>query len=66
MPTKVHSTALQKQLVGKYEHSGVGVWSPDNGETVPLTFHESKVAKVVGAVAVERPKSGASLQVPKP
>ena len=28
-----------------------------------LTFHESKVAKVVGTVAVDRPKTGAVLQV---
>jgi cleavage and polyadenylation specificity factor subunit 3 len=28
--------SLKKQLVGKYEHSGVGVWSPDNTETVTL------------------------------
>ena len=54
--------ALKKQLMTKYEHSGVGVWSPDNTETVTLSFHESKVAKVVGAVAVERPKTGAALQ----
>lgn len=54
--------SLKKQLVGRYEHSGVGVWSPDNTETVTLTFHESKVAKVVGSVAAERPKTGATLQ----
>jgi cleavage and polyadenylation specificity factor subunit 3 len=35
--------SLKKQLVGKYEQTGVGVWSPDNTETVTLTFHESKV-----------------------
>ena len=29
-----------------------------------LTFHESKVAKVVGTVAVDRPKTGAVFQVP--
>jgi len=54
--------SLKKRLVAKYEQSGVGVWSPDNTETVRLTFHESKVAKVVGSMAVERPKTGASLQ----
>jgi len=53
---------LKKQLQAKYESTGVGVFSPDNTDTVTLTFHESKVAKVVGSVAVERPKSGATLQ----
>jgi cleavage and polyadenylation specificity factor subunit 3 len=53
---------LKKQLQAKYEHSGVGVWSPNNTDTVTLTFHESKVAKVVGSVAVERPRSGATLR----
>ena len=33
------------------------------GGAVTLTFHESKVAKVVGTVAVDRPKTGAVLQV---
>ena len=54
--------SLKKQLVGKYEQEGIGVWSPDNTETVTLTFHESKVAKVLGSIAVERPKTGATLQ----
>eukprot|EP00960_Hanusia_phi_P047960 758699-Hanusia_phi.AAC.3 len=53
--------SLKKQLVSKYEHMGVGVWSPQNTENVTLTFHESKVAKVVGSLAVERPKSGGNL-----
>mmetsp|Transcript_13034 Transcript_13034/g.45844 ORF Transcript_13034/g.45844 Transcript_13034/m.45844 type:complete len:741 (-) Transcript_13034:420-2642(-) len=53
--------SLKKQLVSKYEHMGVGVWSPQNTENVTLTFHESKVAKVVGSLAVERPKTGGSL-----
>lgn len=42
--------SLKKQLVSKYESGGEvkGVWSPQNTESVSLTFHESKVAKVRG------------------
>jgi len=40
--------SLKKQLVSKYESGGEvkGIWSPQNTESVSLTFHESKVAKV--------------------
>lgn len=56
--------SLKKQLVSKYDPTGdvKGIWSPQNTEAVSLTFHESKVAKVIGSVAVERPREGASLQ----
>ncbi|KAJ1477681.1 beta-lactamase-like protein [Baffinella frigidus] len=54
--------SLKKQLLGKYgAHTGVGIWSPQNTETVKLTFHESKVAKVVGSIAADRPKEGGGL-----
>jgi len=53
--------SLKKQLVGKYVHTGVGVHTPQNTETVSLTFHESKVAKVVGSIASDRPKEGGEL-----